>query len=426
MVIGVWLFVEFHGNTINLSKFLCHLTHIHLLQAPNTNIISAVGTKLGQHLTLLFAVFVTINLVKRPITLDVDNVDIRDITNTPSPLIYHNARNVSAKEKMYLAKSTPLVVPAGTVILKDGHLRVSAQECLGPICHDKLLQSNDSIVLQGDIIVSHLSTHYFHFMYETVLRLWGLHLHHILEKYPDSSILWFGESGLQTQNIDMIKFIWPEFPMNRSIFGEPNTQYQVDHFSTMVIPRHNDYHIKDPWQDYNFWLIGAMRETFQIIDDPKDQLFISRRGIRRGIAHEDELYTELRSSILPNLTMILPDDFSVAEQMQIFANAKLIIAPHGASLTNALFSNWDKLVLIEITKATSGGAWGTFRNDLKVKQHYLLKCQSVPCMGSANECNPWDTQIDANVQNVTYTIKNILQGNQSSRKDYFISGDLTE
>ncbi|MCH1529961.1 MAG: glycosyltransferase family 61 protein [Gammaproteobacteria bacterium] len=93
----------------------------------------------------------------------------------------------------------------------------------------------------------------------------------------------------------------------------------------MVIPRHNDYHIKDPWQDYNFWLIGAMRETFQIIDDPKDQLFISRRGIRRGIAHEDdELFTELRSSILPNLTMILPDDFSVAEQMQIFANAKLI------------------------------------------------------------------------------------------------------
>ena len=32
----------------------------------------------------------------------------------------------------------------------------------------------------------------------------------------------------------------------------------------------------------------------------------------------------LKSSILPNLRIILPDDFSVAEQAQIFANAKFL------------------------------------------------------------------------------------------------------
>lgn len=375
---------------------------------------------------LLIAVFMTIKLVSRPVTLNMDNIEIRTNTNAPPLLRDQDIPNYSVEEKMYLAKSTPVIVPAGTVILNDKRLHISAQECLGPFCSDKPAQSdNNTVHIKGDIIVSHLSTHYFHFVYETMLRLWGLRLHEVLVKYPNSSILWFGDRP-NKQNVEMMKAIWPEFPMNKSIFGKPDTQYQVDHLSTMVITRHNDYHSKDPWQDYNFWLINSIRETLQIIDDPEDQLFISRRGIRRGIAHEFELYVELRSSILPNLKIILPDDFSVAEQTRIFANAKLIIAPHGASLTNALFSNWDKMVLIELTKADSWGAFGTFRRDLEVKQHYLLKCQSVPCMGSVEECDPWNTQIDANIQNATETIKRILLGNQSQHKDIFISADSTE
>ena len=131
------------------------------------------------------------------------------------------------------------------------------------------------------------------------------------------------------------------------------------------------------------------------VDEPNDQLYISRRGYRRAIALEDELYVALKS-LIPKLINILPDDFSVAEQAIRFANAKLIIAPHGASLTNVIFSNWDKVVLIEFTKASSGGFFATFRNDLQVKKHYLLKCQSLPCKckksskkGCKCDLGPW-------------------------------------
>ena len=150
---------------------------------------------------------------------------------------------------------------------------------------------------------------------------------------------------------------------------------------------------------------------------------ISRKGIRRGIAREDELYAALKSSILPNLRRVLPDDFSVAEQTRQFANAKLIIAPHGASLTNAIFSNWDKIVLIELSKANADGTFVTFRNDLQVKEHYLLKCQSAPCPGNTTHCDPWDTAIDVNVENATETIKNILSGGHSWKDQIFISGE---
>ena len=120
-----------------------------------------------------------------------------------------------------------------------------------------------------------------------------MHLHGVLEKYPNSTILWFGGHSLLEQNIDMMKAIWPEFPMNRSIFGKPNTQYQVDHLSTMIVTRHN-YHNKESWQDYNFWLMNSIRETLKIVDNPREELFfITRRGIRRGIARENELYVEV-------------------------------------------------------------------------------------------------------------------------------------
>ena len=352
-----------------------------------------------------------------------DNVETRTIMYTPETLSDQDVPKRSPKEMLYLAKSTPLIVPAGAVILKNKHLQVSAEECLGPFCHDKPIQSDNTVPVEGDVIVSQLHSHYFHFVYETLLRSWGLHLHGVLEKYPNSSILWFGGQSLLKQNIDMMKAIWPEFPINRSIFGKPNTQYQVDHLSTMIVTRHNDYHSKKSWQDYNFWLMNSIRETLKIVDNPKEELFISRRGIRRGIAREDELYKALKSSILPNLRIVLPDNFSVAEQAQIFANAKLIIAPHGGSLTNALFSNWDKMILIEFTKANSGGSFATFRMDLQVRQHYLLKCQSVPCNGTKKECDPWNTQIDANVQNATKIIQDILLGNQPLRGDIFVRAD---
>jgi len=327
------------------------------------------------------------------------------------------------KEVTYLAKSTPMIVPGGTIFLRDNYLEISGWECLGPYCHNNKPINYPNIVhIEGDVIVSHLSNHYFHFVYDTLLRLWGLNLHGALEKYANSTILWYGQgTSPNKESIEMMKVIWPDFPMNKFIIPKGNTAYKVDDLSTMVMTRHNQYHDKDPWKDYNFWLLDSIRETMDLVDEPKDEVFISRRGHRRGIAREDELYAALKSSILPNLTRILPDDFSVAEQAQQFANAKLIIAPHGGSLTNAIFSNWDKMVLIELTKANAGGSFATYKMDLHVKQHYLLKCQSVLCSGNAKQCDPWNTPIDINVENATETIKNIILGKQSPQEKIFIS-----
>jgi capsular polysaccharide biosynthesis protein len=73
-----------------------------------------------------------------------------------------------------------------------------------------------------------------------------------------------------------------------------------------------------------------------IPEAPQDTLFLTTKGYRRGIELYDELSASLQSSI-PSLRRILPDDVTVPQQAELFAHAKLIIAPHGASLTNVYF-----------------------------------------------------------------------------------------
>jgi capsular polysaccharide biosynthesis protein len=163
-----------------------------------------------------------------------------------------------------------------------------------------------------------------------------------------------------------------------------------------------------------------MRETLDIPESPQNEIFISRKGYRRGIEREDDLFAALLPSF-PNLRSILPDDFSVAEQAVLFSNAKLIISPHGASLTNVVFSNWDKVVLIEFSPERSE-FFATFRNDLQVKRHYLMKCQSVPCKtkNKQKNCDVWEQQIDVDVAHSTEVIKSIMSDAHADREDFVI------
>ena len=193
--------------------------------------------------------------------------------------------------------------------------------------------------------------------------------------------------------------------------------------NTIIVPRFNDYHVNDQWWDYNCWLITNVRQTVGIIDNPRDQLCISRGGYRRAILHEDELYFAIKS-FLPNIKRVRPDDYSVQQQKEFFANAKLIISPHRACLTNALFSNWDKLTLIEFTKQDRGGLWVSFKADLRVKQHYVIKCPSPRnCTGNEWECDPWNTPIDLDVTNAVQIIQDILAEKHSVDDDIFAKGN---
>jgi len=337
-------------------------------------------------------------------------------SNEPKRL--NHALNLTKEEKMFYAKSFPIINPGGQVIWKNrekNYIETVAHECNGPFCRSQPKEWVPTVYLDTDIIVCDITFQYFHHYVENALRLWTLKIHNILDKYPNASVLWF-HGYPNKANIGFMHTIWPEFPMHRSIRGKPELYYHVGHLNTIIVPRFNDYHVKDPWWDYNYRLITSIRQTVGIVDNPIGQLYISRGG-------QDKLYFAIKS-ILRDIKRVRPDDYSVQQQKEFFANAKLIISPHGACLTNALFSNWDKLTLIEFTKQEKGGLWVSFKQDLRVEQHYVVKCPSPQnCTGNEWECDPWNTPIDLDVTNAVQIIQDILAGKHSVDDDIFAKGN---
>ena len=76
-----------------------------------------------------------------------------------------------------------------------------------------------------------------------------------------------------------------------------------------------------------------------------DHLYISRRGASRSLPFEHELEELLERS---GFTILAPENLAWPEQIALFRNARTIVAPHGAGLSNLVFTEPGARV-IELT-----------------------------------------------------------------------------
>eukprot|EP00797_Seminavis_robusta_P014920 Sro2247_g320640.1 Inherit from bactNOG: Capsular Polysaccharide Biosynthesis Protein-Like Protein (291) ;mRNA; r:8680-9552 len=251
------------------------------------------------------------------------------------------------------------------------------------------------------------SGHYFHFVFETATMLEALHIHGMLEEFPDATLLCY-DAIPSPSSRQMLELMGIPLP-GRIELGKPDVLYQAT--GLMIVPPFHNYHYhREPYSSYNQWLLQSIRSrmtpsklvtnTSRTITSDNDgkgrAIFVSRKGYRRGIQQEEELFTKLKT-VLPHLESILPDDFSVAEQANLFASADLIISPHGASLTNLIFADWSKVTVVEVTPVTRAAS---FRMDTGVQRHYLFTCPSEP-----GEKDLWDKHLDCDVDNMVDVIK---------------------
>lgn len=84
--------------------------------------------------------------------------------------------------------------------------------------------------------------------------------------------------------------------------------------------------------------ITALRHHFGVAEAPGQRwLYVSRRGFRRSPEWEDELVRALIGR-LPQLEVFEGHRMSLTEQVAAFSNAAVVIGPHGAGLSNLVFS----------------------------------------------------------------------------------------
>ncbi len=88
----------------------------------------------------------------------------------------------------------------------------------------------------------------------------------------------------------------------------------------------------------------------------KERIYITRRHARsRRVINEDEVILLMRKW---NFNVYELETLNVAEQILLFSNASIVVGPHGAGLTNIIFSYYR--VLIELLPEDDFVSWGHF------------------------------------------------------------------
>ncbi len=97
------------------------------------------------------------------------------------------------------------------------------------------------------------------------------------------------------------------------------------------------------------WLRRRLAEKLGPVPGPaEDLLFVSRAGAATRVLLNE---AELAAALAPlGFRTVVPDRMSVADQVRTFARARVIVAAHGAGLTNLLFAPRETLV-VEISSS---------------------------------------------------------------------------
>jgi len=85
-----------------------------------------------------------------------------------------------------------------------------------------------------------------------------------------------------------------------------------------------------------------------------DRVYISRRDSSRKIINEIELFDMLKEH---NFNIVKCENLTVSEQIRLFSTAKLVVAAHGAGVTNIIYSN--RPIVIELIP-NDAWVWGYF------------------------------------------------------------------
>mgnify|MGYP000194035461 CR=1 FL=1 len=106
------------------------------------------------------------------------------------------------------------------------------------------------------------------------------------------------------------------------------------------------------------------------------RIYISRsQASRRRITNENKLISLLKSL---NFTMLTLESMSIAEQVKLFSVAEIIVAPHGAGLTNLAFCNEGTKVIEIFSPNYINICYYAMSNHLGLSYYYLIGEGNAP------------------------------------------------
>lgn len=218
--------------------------------------------------------------------------------------------------------------------------------------------------LDGKVaLLSAMSGHvYYHWMFDILPRL---------DLLKQSGISWDSIDWFVVNNIDQdfqtetLNYL--EIPLNKVILSDHDSLIQAEE---LIVPSFPGYQDWVPEGSIDF-----LRETFLAKVDLDSRqypqkIYISRsRSSSRHVINEKEVIEQLTPL---DFQTIFLEDMSFSEQINLFANAKVIISPHGSSLTNLVFCAPETTVIELFSPHYIRTYYWIIAQQLQLKYYYYL------------------------------------------------------
>lgn len=132
-----------------------------------------------------------------------------------------------------------------------------------------------------------------------------------------------------------------------------------------------------PAGNYNKYLIQKVKhnlteasKSISVSSDYK-KIWLSRSGQNRRLVINEDKVTKFL--IREGFKVVYPENYTVKEQIKIFSNAEIVIAPHGAALTNIMFMKKNsKIMEIRIFSDSVRNSFFTLCSEFGHRYYYFL------------------------------------------------------
>ena len=150
------------------------------------------------------------------------------------------------------------------------------------------------------------------------------------------------------------------------------------------------------------WVARWLRRRFtRTTCDRRRRLYVTREGyVWRRVVNEPAVVDALRPF---GFETVSPESLSFAQQVQIFAEAQVVVSAHGAGLTNVVFGN--RLVTIELFEPTFVNGCYYALSDAAGHSYWYIFANPAGDQSLAPAYRDLDVDIDLLVDTITAAIE---------------------
>lgn len=252
-----------------------------------------------------------------------------------------------------------IIVTKDNIVLEDFSTPIRKDPGESNIFKKIFLPSPEYIDGKVAILSSQVGQYFFHWLFDVLPKIY------ILKQcgcHPDKIIVNEIKTQFQKETLEILKYL------DISIAISEKDYLQAHEMIVPSLPGNTGHMPK--------WVCDFLRDSFLPVisknnKSKKKRLYISRDKSSNGrkVLNEKEIMNILKPL---GFELIFSEEISFKEQVELFHNSEVIIAPHGAGLSNIVFCDPKTQILEFFSPNYVNPCYYTLANQVDLNYYYLM------------------------------------------------------